>query len=261
MVDLQSYIYSLRYIALAIVIFYYVLVLFGKKLQPKALFSRKSLYVIGALLLVYFIIFKYQRYQIRESLCTLISMVDYNKTVDERLANSNRPDSIVFELNQQYGHLEQLKDKNALITKVLGRSESTDTLINQMQRFLKAQIIRVSNMSARSKEEYTVESFEDSRDEMNLIRPVFSGNSYVNVGVVIDEEATFKKENSLLVRIVRTDTDSILYQQSYVPKSGANSFVLPNYFSDDMVQLQIGYVNKSERKTYHYISCIPYGRE
>ena len=239
-----------------------MLVLFGKKLQPKALFSRKSLYVIGALLLAYFIMFMYQRYQIRESLCTLISMVDYNKTVDERLANCNRPDSIVFELKQQYGQLEQLKDKNALITKVLGRSVSTDTLINQMQRFLKAQIIRVSNMSARSKEEYAVDRFfEESQDELHLIKPVFSGSSYVNVGVVIDEEATFKKENSLLVRIVRTDTDSILYQQSYVPKSGANSFVLPNYFSDDMVQLQIGYVNKSERKTYHYISCIPYGRE
>lgn len=116
-------------------------------------------------------------------------------------------------------------------------------------------------MSARSKEEYSVDSFKVSRDEMNLIKPVYVGSSYVNVGVVIDEEATFKKENSLLVRIVRIDTDSILYQQSYVPKSGANSFVLPNYFSDDMVQLQIGYINKNERKTYHYISCIPYGRE
>lgn len=116
-------------------------------------------------------------------------------------------------------------------------------------------------MSVRSKEEFSVDTFDVSPDEMNLIKPVFYGSAYVNVGVVIDEEATFKKENSLLVRIVRTDTDSILYQQSYVPKSGANSFVLPNYFNDDMVQLQIGYVNKSERKTYHYISCIPYGRE
>ena len=123
------------------------------------------------------------------------------------------------------------------------------------------EIFRVKNMSLRSSESYIPTSFEKTQDELSLISPVLTSPSYLNVGVVIDEEATFKRENSLLVRIVRIDTDSILYQQSYVPKSGANSFVLPNYFSDDMVQLQIGYVNKSERKTYHYISCIPYGRE
>jgi len=249
----------LHVVALFLVIAYMGTVLLGKRsLKP----WLKIGFVLGVVCLaVWSAMLLIHRNQIRSSLQEMVSVANYNRGIDEKLAKGEYPELIIKELERQRDAISAMANESSTYDKVLGRSDTLDALLVELKRRIEAQIFRVSNMSARSKEEYTVESYEDSRDEMNLIKPVFSGNSYVNVGVVIDEEATFKKENSLLVRIVRTDTDSILYQQSYVPKSGANSFVLPNYFSDDMVQLQIGYVNKNERKTYHYISCIPYGRE
>lgn len=249
----------LHVVALVLVIAYMYTILFGRRsLKPwlKIIFGLGLACFVG-----WFIMFLVHRNQMRSSLQEMVLFANYNRGIDEKLAKGEYPELIIKELVKQRDVISTLANESSTYDKVLGRSDTLDALLGELKKKIEAQIFRVSNMSARSKEEYSVESFEVSRDEMNLIQPVFSGNSYVNVGVVIDEEATFKKENSLLVRIVRTDTDSILYQQSYVPKSGANSFVLPNYFSDDMVQLQIGYVNKSERKTYHYISCIPYGRE
>ncbi len=249
----------LHVVALVLVIVYMFTILFGKQsLKPwlKYLFGLGLACFVG-----WSIMFFVHRNQIRSSLQEMVSVANYNRGIDEKLAKGEYPDLIIKELEKQRDAISTLANESSTYDKVLGRSDTLDALLGELKKKIEAQIFRVSNMSARSKEEYSVESFEVSRDEMNLIKPVFSGNSYVNVGVVIDEEATFKKENSLLVRIVRTDTDSLLFQQSYVPKSGANSFVLPNYFCDDMVQLQIGYVNKNERKTYHYISCIPYGRE
>lgn len=249
----------LHVVALFFVIAYIGIIILGKhSLKP----WLKIGFGIGlACLMGWSIMLLIHRNQIRSSLQDMVSVTNYSRGIDEKLAKGEYPDLIIKELEKQRDAISKMATEASIYDKVLGRSDTLDALLGELEKKIESQIFRVSNMSARSKEVFSVDIFEDSQDEMNLIKPVFSGNSYVNVGVVIDEEATFKKENALLVRIVRTDTDSILYQQSYVPKSGANSFVLPNYFSDDMVQLQIGYVNKSERKTYHYISCIPYGRE
>lgn len=249
----------LHVVALFLVIAYMGVIILGKhSLKP----WLKMGFGLGlACLLVWSIMLLIHRNQIRASLQEMVSVANYSRGIDEKLAKGEYPDLIIKELEKQRDAISKMATESSTYDKVLGRSDTLDALLVELKKKIESQIYRVSNMSVRSKEEYSVDSFEVSRDEMNLIKPVFSGNSYVNVGIVIDEEATFKKENSLLVRIVRTDTDSILYQQSYVPKSGANSFVLPNYFNDDMVQLQIGYVNKSERKTYHYIFCTPYGRE
>lgn len=249
----------LHVVALSLVVAYMGVTILGKhSLKP----WLKIGFGLGLVcLVVWSVTLLIHRNQIRSSLQEMVSVANYNRAIDEKLVKGEYPDLIIKELEKQRDAISKMETESSIYDKVLGRSDTLDALLGELKKKIEAQMFRVSNMSARSKEEYSVDSFEESRDEMSLIKPVFSGSSYVNVGVVIDEEATFKKENSLLVRIVRTDTDSILYQQSYVPKSGANSFVLPNYFSDDMVQLQIGYVNKSERKTYHYISCIPYGRE
>jgi hypothetical protein len=191
----------------------------------------------------------------------MMTVANYNKRIDERLANGVPPSDIIKDLESRKEKLSALVEESSICDKVLGRSEKVDTLLSQLNAKIDAEIFRVSNMCAYSIENYTPMAFEVSQDDLRLIKPVYSGDSYINVGIIIDEEASFKKDNSLLVRIVSTKNDSLLYQQAYIPKSGANSFVLPNYFNNDMVQLQIGYINKNERNTYHYISYIPYGRE
>lgn len=259
--NIQTYIFSCRYIALAFVIFYFILVIFGKKLRPKALCLRISLYVIGFLLLFYSLIFIYQRYQIRESLRSLVSMVDYNKKVDERLANCNRPDSVIHELSQQKKQLGTLKEKNAIISKMMGRSAVTDTLISQMERFLDAQLFRAKNVNCKSFEHFSPTVYQNSAEELQIIKPEGLSGAYVSAGLTIDEISSFRNNNTLLVRIVQTDKDTVLYEQLYVPKSGINAFILPNYFDNDKVELQLGYVNKQEKNTYHYIAEKPYERQ
>ena len=247
-----------HYVAAALLLGYFYVVIRGKKsLRPwlKAAFG-----IAVASLVVWLIMLCYHRNEMYHSLQEMLIVANYNKEIDSKLANGASPIDIVNELKQRKTEIEGKVSEAPLCDRVIGRSETIDSLLVRINGEIDKQIYRVENMSLRGYETYIPTAFEKTQNELYLIDPVFTGSSYLNVGVVIDEEATFKKENSLLVRIVRTDTDSILYQQSYVPKSGANSFVLPNYFTDDMVQLQIGYVNRRERKTYHYISCIPYGQ-
>lgn len=259
MVEILEQATPFHYIALVFLLAYFSVIMLGKKSYKKLL---KYVAVVIAVCLVVYVAFLYlQRNEIRHSLQEMLTIANYTKEIDEKLANGTSPSDIVRDLKVKKAEVEDKAKESSLYDNILGRSETIDTLLMQLNRKIDQEIFRVKNMSLRSSESYIPTSFEKTQDELSLISPVLTSPSYLNVGVVIDEEATFKRDNSLLVRIVRIDTDSILYQQSYVPKSGANSFVLPNYFSDDMVQLQIGYVNKSERKTYHYISCIPYGRE
>ena len=146
-------------------------------------------------------LFLVHRNQIRSSLQEMVAVANYNRSIDEKLAKGDYPELIIRELEKQRDAISVLANQSSAYDKVLGRSDTLDALLGELKKKIEAQIFRVSNMSARSKEEYSVDSFEVSRDEMNLIKPVFSGNSYVNVGVVIDEEATFKKEKSLLVKM------------------------------------------------------------
>ncbi len=259
MVEILEQATSFHYIAFVFLLAYFSVIMLGKKSYKKLL---KYAAVITALCLVVYVAFLFlQRNKIRHSLQEMLTVADFTKEIDEKLANGTAPSDIIRGLKVKKGEVEDKAKELSLYDKVLGRSETIDTLLMRLNRRIDQEMFRVKNMSLQSRELYIPTSFEKTQNELSLISPVFKSPSYLNVGVVIDEEAAFKKENSLLVRIVRADNDSILYQQSYVPKSGANSFVLPNYFSDDMVQLQIGYINKNERKTYYYISCIPYGNE
>lgn len=260
MVDVQKYIFSLRYLALIFVVSYFLLVLLGKNSHIK-FFSRKILYVILAVLFVYFVFFKIQRYQVRDSLRTMMSVVEYSKTVDERLATCNRPDSVIYELTQHKNQLIALKEKNTLITKMLGRSKSTDTLISQMQNYLENQLFRAQNINSKSFENFKPTEFINASDDINSIKPEGLNSEYVSAGLTIDEVSSFRNNNTLLVRIIQTDLDTILYEQAYVPQSGINAFVLPNFFNSDKVELQLGYINKQEPKIYHYIVERPYGRK
>lgn len=247
-----------HYVALIFLLAYFSVIMLGKKSHKKLL--KYAAVIALTCLAVYVVILFVQRNEIRHCLQEMLTIANYTKEIDEKLAKGIIPSDIVRDLKMRKTEIQDKVQESSLCDKVLGRSKTIDTLLVQLNKKIDYEIFRVENMSLQSSESYIPTSFEKTQDELYLIKPVFTSASYLNAGVVIDEEASFKKDNILLVRIIRMDNDSLLYQQSYIPKSGANSFVLPNYFSDDMVQLQIGYVNKTEQQTYHYISCIPYGR-
>ena len=256
--DIQTYYLVVRCIALIVVLGYFLLVLFGKSPRLKLFFSRKALYVVLLLLVFFYGLFKHQQYQVRNSLRTLISVVDYNKTVEERLAKCNRPDSVIFDLKQHKISLKKLQEKNDFITKIVGRSESTDSLLSQMQRFLDNQIFRAENVNIKSTEHFFPTVYTKSAEELRAIKPEGLNGVYISAGLTIDEISSFRNNNTLLVRIVQTELDTVLFEQSYVPKSGINAFILPNYFNSDRIELQLGYINKQEKNTYHYIAERPY---
>lgn len=257
--DIQTYVFSFRYIALLFVVTYFIMVLFGKSFKIR-ISSRFSVFVIIAILFGSYIFFKIQQYQVRNSLRSILSVVDYSKSIDERLSNCNRPDSVIFELTQQKNCLDTLKEKNYIISKVIGKSKTIDTLISQMQNYLDNQLYRAQNVNIKSSERFTPTEYKSTSD-IRSIRPEGLGSAYINAGLLIDEISSFRNNNTLLVRIVQTEKDTVLYERTYVPQGGINAFVLPNFFNSDKVELQLGYVNKQEQKTYHYIVERPYERK
>ena len=245
-----------HYLALALLVAYVYVVLWGKKsVKP---WLKAAFYAIIVCFFAWAVLLWFHKRQIKNELQEMLQIASYNNGIDSNLAQGILPETIVNDLKTRKSEISKMINSSSISDKIIGRSSEIDTLLSQLNKKIDDQIFRVNNMSLLSKEEFT--EFEVAQNDLIFIKPVLN-KSYISVGVVIDEEAAFKKENALLVRIIRTDNDSLLYQQSFVPKSGANSFVIPNYFKDDLVQLQIGYVSKTERKTYHYISCTPYERE
>ena len=166
----------LHVIAFFLVIAYMYTILFGKlSLRP----WLKVFFGLGVVLLVGWSIMLFiHRNQIRASLQEMVSVANYSRGIDEKLAKGEYPDLIIKELEKQRDAISKMATESSTYDKVLGRSDTLDALLVELKKKIESQIYRVSNMSVRSKEEYSVDSFEVSRDEMNLIKPVFSGNPY-----------------------------------------------------------------------------------
>ena len=151
----------LHVVALVLVIVYMFTILFGKQsLKPwlKYLFGLGLACFVG-----WSIMFLVHRNQIRSSLQEMVSVANYNRGIDEKLAKGEYPELIIKELEKQRDAISTLANESSTYDKVLGRSDTLDALLGELKKKIEAQIFRVSNMSARSKEEYSVDSFEVSQ--------------------------------------------------------------------------------------------------
>ena len=150
--------------------------------------------------------------------------------------------------------------KRSIFDKLLGRDEETDSLIAQTLRLLDSQKKRIAHLNSKSSYKYNSLKFKDASAELKVLGSDVLNRDYLNSGFRINHSEIFVENNVVLVRIVEQGKDSVLYQQSYVPKDSINSFVLPNLFTSDKIELQMGYINRSDTSTYHYITVRPYGK-
>lgn len=149
----------LHVVALFLVIAYMGTILLGKhSLKP----WLKLGFGLGvACLAVWSVMLFVHRNQIRSSLQEMVSVANYNRAIDEKLAKGEYPDLIIKELEKQRDAISAMANESSTYDKVLGRSDTLDALMMELKKKIDAQIFRVGNMSARSKEEYTVNMFED----------------------------------------------------------------------------------------------------
>ena len=137
-------------VAFVMVIGYMYTILLGKQsLKPwlKILFGLGLVCFVGwsVMLLIH-------RNQIRTSLEEMVVAANYNRSIDEKLAKGEYPELIIKELEKQRDAISTLANESSTYDKVLGRSDTLDALLGELKKKIEAQIFRVSNMSARSKE-------------------------------------------------------------------------------------------------------------
>lgn len=196
----------------------------------------------------------------KEELLQVLAIASAGSNMEQQLVNSNSYDKLLadIELNEQ--RLHEIQKRQTLIDKICGRSQEVDTLIYQTIHLLQNQKLRIQHLNSKSSCFYKKFNLRDASTELRMMGSDDLNRDYYNSGFKVDHSAMFVENNVVLVRIVETDKDSVLYQQFYVPKDSINSFVLPNVFKDDNVELQMGYISKSDTTTFHYIKSIPYGK-
>ena len=247
------------YSLVAILIILYYLNVFTK-MKAKVI---KRMFVCVFLLggIVYATFWYVQRDNIKDELGKILLIAEKYSDMDQRLSEAKRYDDILLEIDHNEEVLNELLKKSNLIEKILGRSEDVDSLAHQTKVMLTDQKYRILRLNYKSSHTYNPLNFEEASSELQMLNPDALDRQYMYSGFKLNHSSLFIKDNDLLVRIVEMDTDSVLYQQTYVPKDTLNSFVLPNYFSNDNIQLQMGYISRQDSTTYHYITYVPYGKK
>lgn len=247
----------LRILAILLIVLYYMTIL--SDMQKKRLATVYiSLFVIGGIAVL--IAKYYQREKIGNELAQILAVASMGSNMEPRLSKIDSFEKLLLEIEDRERRLITLREEKSILDKIFGRDEETDTLVAQTLSLLNSQKKRIAHLNSKSSYKYNTLKLQDASSELKLLGSDALNRDYLNSGFRINHSEIFVENNVVLVRIVEQDKDSVLYQQSYVPKDSINSFVLPNLFSSDKIELQMGYINKSDTLTYHYISVRPYGK-
>lgn len=244
-------------IIVALILLYYLIIL--TDMRRKVVTYTYTILFVGCLVFLAGVMY-YHRKETENSLLQIYAVAVKANNMESALADSSRYEAILLDINKNEERLQSILHRVSFTDRLLGRSIEVDSLADQTSKMLQMQKLRIYNLNNKSINLYQPTVFKDASTELRMLGSDDLNRDYINSGFKVDHSAMFIENNVVLVRIIETKKDSILYQQFYVPKDSINSFVLPNVFKDDNVELQMGYINKSDTTTFHYIKSIPYGK-
>lgn len=245
------------FIAIIFIIFYYLIIL--SNMKAKKVTIVYLLFFVGVVA-AFFVASNYKRNKIEADLSRVLAVASMGSNMERQLSDSSSYDNLLSIIEDREHLLNDIKNQNSVLDKLLGRDEDTDTLIKQTLRLLHNQKKRIMHLNSKSSYKYCPLILEDASSELKLLGSDALNRKFFNSGFKINHSEIFVENNVVLVRIVEREKDSVLYQQSYVPKDSINTFVLPNLFTSDKIELQMGYINKRDTSIFHYVSVTPYGK-
>ena len=246
-----------RIFAIILIVLYYLIVLSDMKTK-KVTTVYMLLFVL--VVAIFFTANYFKRKKIEENLSRILVVASMGSNMERQLSDSSNYDRFLSTIEEREQFLNDIKSQNSVLDKLLGRDEDTDSLIMQTLRLLNNQKNRILHLNSKSSYNYSPIKLQDASSELKLLGSDALNREFVNSGFKINHSELFVENNVVLVRIVERERNSVLYQQSYVPKDSINTFVLPNLFTSDKIELQMGYINKRDTSIYHYVSVRPYGK-
>lgn len=245
-------------IAVVILIVSYYLIILSDMRRKIIITTYITLFILAfaTISIVYYL----KQKEMAEDLTQVLAVAILGSDMETQLASHDSYEKIFSDISSYEQRIIDIKERQTIIDKICGRSEDVDSLIIKTQCLLEKQKRRIQHLNSKSRYFYAPTKFKDASSELQLLSSDVLNRDYLNIGFKIDHSAMFVENNVVLVRIIEQKTDSILYQQAYVPKDSINSFVLPNLFTGDNVELQMGYISKSDTVTFHYIKAKPYGK-
>ena len=245
-------------IAVVVLIVSYYMIILSDMRKKTVITTYITLFAIAVatILIVYYL----KQKKMKEDLAQVLAVATIGSDMEAQLASSDSYEKAFSDISSYEQRLMDIKESQTIIDKICGRSEDVDSLLIETQCLLEKQKRRIQHLNSKSKYFYVPTKFKDASSELKLLSSDVLNRNYLNIGFKIDHSAMFVENNMVLVRIIEQKADSVLYQQAYVPKDSINSFVLPNLFTGDNVELQMGYISKSDTATFHYIKAKPYGK-
>ena len=249
--------FSGKAFVIILIVLYYLIILTDMK--AKKVTTVYCLLFVSAIV-VFLTANYFQRKEVEANLSQILAVASMGSNMEPQLSNSNNYDRLLSAVEEKIRLLDEIKSQKSIFDKLLGRDEEVDSLISRTLHLLQYQKNRILHLNSKSSYNFNSLKLKDASSELKLLGSDDLNRDYINSGFRINHSEIFVENNVVLVRIVEQEKDSILYQQSYVPKDSINSFVLPNLFTSDKIELQMGYVNKNDTSIYHYITVTPYGK-
>lgn len=246
-----------RVIIVALILLYYLIIL--TDMRRKVVTYTYGVFFIGFCVTIAGMVC-YQRKETEKSLLQIYAVAVKANNMESALADSSRYEAVLLDIDKNEERLQSILHRMSFADKLLGRSADVDSYAEQTSKLLQMQKLRIYNLNNKSINQYHPTHPKDASAELRMMESDDLNRDYVNYGFKVDHSKMFVENNVVLVRIVDTINKSILYQQFYVPKDSINCFVLPNLFKKDNIELQMGYISKSDTTTFHYIKTIPYGK-
>lgn len=243
--------------AVVLIVSYYLIILSDMR-RKTVIITYSALFVLAVAIVstVYYL----KQKEMIEDMTQVLAVATIGSDMEAQLASSDSYEKTFSEISSYEQRLMDIKDRQTIIDKICGRSEDVDSLLIKTQCLLEKQKRRIQHLNSKSRYIYAPIKFKDASSELIKLSSDVLNRDYLNIGFKVDHSAMFVENNVVLVRIIEKKTDSILYQQAYVPKDSINSFVIPNLFTGDNVELQMGYISKSDTTTFHFITEKPYGK-
>lgn len=196
---------------------------------------------------------KCRRHYSDQQLDQMIKILEYNEKGYKLFSNNNDRDLFVDSLKYYILELDTLSYNDSVTSKIIGTDRAHSQRLTQAKGLLTAQYKRYSRLNRYADTSF-VFSKEKPSNKIKLIEPDNVNLPYLNIAF-----RSYNNRDSINAAYLEFRSgDSIVYSQTYVPRSDINCFIIPNLFNDTTV-LKLGYLKKDTNECSDYtFYCITY---
>lgn len=195
----------------------------------------------------------FQRRLNNERLDIVLNALNMHSDANRLFKNNQEKTILLDSLYFYYHKMDSIAYKDSIYAFLIGKDKRITKTITNTLKTLREQIKRYERLNDLLPEDVAYQQEICSSEDIYLIRPNTFELENLNIAFKIKKDDI--KPLALLIQITKThdEISEILFNQSYRPQPGINSFIIPNYKNEDVI-VKLGYViSENDILIYKYL--------